>query len=505
MQDPLGEIRRLQECISALASQVALPATRSPAQPTDVLSGLLETLVSMLRLDFAYGSLKMDGDRRPEVFRAPGRERTPAPEVAQVGVALEKCLGDDGPGATRRVPNPIGSGELSILHMPLGAGPGTGMVVAGSQRDDFPTPVEALLLRMAVNEVLVQLQGAQIRAAEERADDLRRAKEQLEAENSYLRQERCTEQPWGELVGHSRALEDVLRLVQQVAPTTACVLIQGETGTGKELVAQSIHQSSPRREQPFVRLNCASIPAGLLESELFGHERGAFTGAVARHPGRFELADGGTLFLDEVGDLPLLLQAKLLRVLQEREFERLGGTRTIRVNVRVVAATNRDLAQMVAAGEFRSDLYYRLRVFPILVPPLRDRVEDIPLLVTCFTERHARRCNKTINRVSDETMVALCRHPWPGNVRELENLIERSVIMSQRSTLEVPLDELEIDQRAVTEVDQSLQGMEREHILRALQASNWRIAGSSGAAVRLGLPRTSLQYKMQKLGISRPR
>jgi formate hydrogenlyase transcriptional activator len=471
-----------------------------------VLSGLLEALVSMLKLDFAYGRLKLNGDRRPEVFRVRGRdEPTPEPEVAQVGVELEKWLGGDAPVASRRVPNPVGAGELSVLHMRLGSGPETGMVVAGSRRGDFPTPVESLLLRMAVNEVLVRLQAAQIRAVEERSADIRRAKEQLEAENSYLRQECYTDQHWGELVGNSRALKDVLRLVQQVAPTTACVLIQGETGTGKELVARAIHYSSPRRTQPFVRLNCASIPAGLLESELFGHERGAFTGAIARHSGRFELADRGTLFLDEVGDLPLPLQVKLLRVLQEREFERLGGTRTIRVNVRVVAATNRDLAQMVAAGEFRSDLYYRLRVFPIVVPPLRDRVEDIPMLVTCFMERHARRCNKPICRVSDETMRALCRYAWPGNVRELENLIERSVIISQKTTLEVPLGELELDSREVTEVDQSLQGMEREHILRALQASNWVIAGSSGAAVRLGLKRTSLQYKMQKLGISRPR
>ena len=506
MQDTFGETRRLQDCISNLVSLVALPAVWQPEEPSKVLSGLLQSLVSMLGLDFAYGRLKLNGDSRPpEAVLVPGRdEPTPEPEVEQVGVALEKWLKHDVP-VSRRVPNPVGSGEMSVLQMRLGVGKEMGLVVAGLQRLEFPTAIETLVVRVAVNEALVQLQGAQIRAEEERNEEIRRVQERLEAENSYLRQQRQSGEDGGEMVGQSKALKEALRLVQQVAPTPACVLIQGETGTGKELIARAIHQGSDRRDKPFIKLNCAAIPIGLLESELFGHERGAFTGAVARRSGRFELADGGTLFLDEVGDIPLPLQAKLLRVLQEREFERLGGTRTLRVNVRVVAASNRDLTEMIAAGDFRSDLYYRLRVFPIVVPPLRDRTEDIPLLVSCFLERHARRCNKTITRIPDETMRALCRYSWPGNVRELENLIERSVIISPTSTLEVPLAELRPGAIEVAEPNQSLEGMERQHIRRALQESNWVIAGASGAAAKLGLKRTSLQYKMQKLGITRPR
>jgi formate hydrogenlyase transcriptional activator len=298
-------------------------------------------------------------------------------------------------------------------------------------------------------------------------------------------------------------LKKVLDLVEQVAPTKASVLIQGETGTGKELIARAIHRLSGRREQAFVKLNCAAIPTGLLEAELFGHEKGAFTGAVGRRIGRFELAHQGTIFLDEVGEIPLELQAKLLRVLQEQEFERLGSPRTIRIDVRIVAASNRDLAQMVADRGFRSDLYYRLNVFPIVIPPLRERVEDIPQLVRYLTERHARQYNKPVMSIPAETMVALCHYPWPGNVRELENFIERSVILSQGSTLEVPLGELKPVSGTAAD-GTTLEDFEREHILRALNESHWVIAGPSGAAARLGMKRTSLQHRMQKLGITRP-
>ena len=346
------------------------------------------------------------------------------------------------------VPNPVGHGELTIVHFWLGVEQRNGVVVVGSRRADFPSAMESLLLRVAVNQAVIELQGAQVLAVQERADGIERLKNQLQAENSYLRMERDADRHWDEIVGQSKALKNVLKLVEQVAPTNACVLIQGETGTGKELIAHAIHRLSDRRDQAFVKLNCAAIPAGLIESDLFGHERGAFTGAVSRKSGRFELADRGTIFLDEVGEIPLELQAKLLRVLQEREFERLGGTRTTRVDVRLVAASNRDLAQMVAEGTFRSDLYYRLKVFPIVVPPLRERVEDIPLLARCFTERHARQCNKAVTEIPADTMRALCAYSWPGNIREMENLIERSVILSQGSTLEVPLAELEADERA---------------------------------------------------------
>jgi formate hydrogenlyase transcriptional activator len=292
------------------------------------------------------------------------------------------------------------------------------------------------------------------------------------------------------------------------------VLIGGETGTGKELIARAIHNLSGRRDRTFVKINCAAIPTGLLESELFGHERGAFTGAIAQRIGRFELAHLGTLFLDEVGDIPLELQPKLLRVLQEQEFERLGSTRTIRVNVRIVAATNRDLTEMVGHREFRSDLYYRLNVFPIQLPSLRERHEDVPALVRFFVRRSAARMGKTIDEISAATLAALSHYPWPGNVRELENLVERAVILTRGRTLQVPLAELEPSQRTETTSDNvpeppaesvaTLADAERANILRALEQSKWIVGGAEGAAARLGMKRTTLQWKMRKLGISRP-
>jgi len=307
-----------------------------------------------------------------------------------------------------------------------------------------------------------------------------------------------------DIVGNSRPLEAVLEKVERVAPTTSTVLIQGETGTGKELIAKAIHNISPRYDRPFVKVNCAAIPLDLLESELFGHERGAFTGAIAQKIGRFELADKGTLFLDEVGDIPLPLQPKLLRVLQEQEFERLGSGRTHRVDVRVVAATHRDLEQMVKEKEFRSDLYYRLNVFPVLLPPLRARQEDIPKLVTHFVGFYGRQIGNRIEHIADETMAALLSYPWPGNVRELQNLIERAVILSCDGVLPNPLPSN--DQETVTVVSNStsLREVGRALILQALEAAGWMIGGPEGAAVKLGLKRTTLIYKMKKLGIVRP-
>src|SRR5207249_4294639 len=307
-----------------------------------------------------------------------------------------------------------------------------------------------------------------------------------------------------EIVGTSAALKAVLKQVGVVAPTESTVLILGETGTGKELIARAIHAASSRSRRPFVKLNCAAIPTGLLESELFGHEKGAFTGAIAHKIGRFELADGGTLFLDEVGDIPLELQSKLLRVLQEQEFERLGSTKTIRVDIRLLAATNRDLASMVADKQFRNDLYYRLNVFPIVSPPLRERREDIPLLVRYFAQKHSRRMNKQIEQIPSETMAALSRYHWPGNVRELENLIERAVILSPGVELHVPLAELKAEPREGAQPVTTLEAAERDHIVRALQVANWVIGGHTGAAAKLGMKRTTLQSKMQKLGISHP-
>jgi formate hydrogenlyase transcriptional activator len=306
-----------------------------------------------------------------------------------------------------------------------------------------------------------------------------------------------------QVVGNSPALESVFAQVELVAPTDSTVLIQGETGTGKELIARAIHNISSRCGRQFIRLNCAAIPFDLLESELFGHEKGAFTGAIAQKVGRFELADKGTLFLDEVGDIPPALQPKLLRVLQEQEFERLGSTRTHHVDVRLVAATNRDLASMVKQKEFRSDLYYRLNVFPVLLPPLRTRREDIPALVTHFVDFYGRRMGKQIERIPRETMSALSSHSWPGNIRELQNFIERSVILSGGTELLAPLAELKRSVETESMGAITLEEAERDHILKTLDYTKWVVAGPAGAAARLGMKRSTLYFRMQKLGISR--
>ena len=307
-----------------------------------------------------------------------------------------------------------------------------------------------------------------------------------------------------QIIGQSVALEAVLEKVKLVAPTASTVLIQGETGTGKELIAKAIHNVSSRYNYPFVKVNCAAIPLDLLESELFGHERGAFTGAISQKIGRFELADKGTLFLDEVGDIPPQLQPKLLRVLQEQEFERLGNTRTHRVNVRVVAATHRDLEHMVKQSQFRADLYYRLNVFPVLLPPLRARCEDIPALVTYFVDFYGRQIGKRVEQIPEETMLAFRSYHWPGNVRELQNLIQRAVILSYDGVLPNPIPSNHLETVTVTSRSAALKEVDRALILQALEASCWMIGGAEGAAARLGLKRTTLFYKMKKLGISRP-
>ncbi|HLK64323.1 MAG TPA: sigma 54-interacting transcriptional regulator [Bryobacteraceae bacterium] len=307
-----------------------------------------------------------------------------------------------------------------------------------------------------------------------------------------------------EIVGHSPAFQHVLNLVGAIAKSDSVTLIQGETGTGKEVIAQAIHQQSSRSHGPFVKLNCAAIPGPLLESELFGHERGAYTGACTQTKGRFQLADKGTLFLDEIGDLPLELQPKLLRALQEQEFERLGSSQTIRVDVRVVAATNQDLAQLVAQKQFRADLYYRLNVIPICLPPLRERVQDIPLLVQHFVHRLSERFNRPIDLIPDEVMEVLKAHSWPGNIRELQNFIERAVVFSPESVLRLPLTDLKEMTRqpsAPASASRTLAEAEREHILEVLRQTDGLIGGLHGAASRLGLPRTTLVYKMRKLGI----
>ena len=302
------------------------------------------------------------------------------------------------------------------------------------------------------------------------------------------------------IIGSSKSLRAVLDQVRTVALAGSTVLIEGETGTGKELIAQAVHMNSQRRSRPFVKLNCAAIPLDLLESELFGHERGAFTGAVTQRVGRFEAANGGTLFLDEIGDIPLELQSKLLRVLQEQEFERLGGTYTHRVDVRIVAATNQDLASLVEEKQFRMDLYYRLNVFPIALPPLRQRLDDIPVLVAHFVQKFAGRMSKRISKISRDAMDTLVRYPWPGNIRELQNFIERAVILTKGEVLQIP----QMPSRTMNAIEAvSLKDAERDHILKVLEESNWVVGGKNGVAARLGVARTTLMSKMQKRGISR--
>jgi formate hydrogenlyase transcriptional activator len=335
--------------------------------------------------------------------------------------------------------------------------------------------------------------------------DIADLKDRLAKEKVYLEDEIRSELNFSEIIGKSAALRNVLKQVETVAPTDSTVLIYGETGTGKELIARAIHDRSKRRAGTFVKLNCAAIPTGLLESELFGHERGAFTGAISQRVGRFELANRGTIFLDEIGEVSLELQPKLLRVLQEREFERLGNSRTLRTDARLIAATNRDLEAMAAENKFRPDLYYRLNVFPVQVPALRDRPEDIPLLVRHFVEQFSRQMNRDINTIPAETMEALTRYSWPGNIRELQNLIERAAILSSGNVLRVPLQDLK--QRSATvgpPSSQTLEETERTHILAVLEKTKWRLSGPNGAAVQLGLNRSTLQFRMKKLGIVRP-
>jgi formate hydrogenlyase transcriptional activator len=334
-------------------------------------------------------------------------------------------------------------------------------------------------------------------------------KSQLAREKVYLEDEIRSEMHFRDIVGKTKALREILQQVEVVAPTDSTVLIYGETGTGKEAIARAIHDLSGRKAKTFVKLNCAALPTGLMESELFGHEKGAFTGAIAQRIGRFELANGGSVFLDEVGEIPLEVQPKLLRVLQEREFERLGGSKTFRTDARLIAATNRDLEAMVLEHKFRSDLYYRLNVFPIRVPPLRERADDIPLLVRHFVQQFGRRMGKTIETIPSETMGALVRYHWPGNIRELQNVIERAVILTAASVLNAPVGELTSRSTqspaprsgARKDMQSVLEETEREHIIRALEDTNWVIAGPNGAAARLGMKRSTLHARMQKLGV----
>jgi len=384
-----------------------------------------------------------------------------------------------------------------------------GTLVLGRLRDDAFSQADIEFLSQVANQLALAVENALA------FREIRELKEQLSKEKLYLEDEIRAEMNFAQIIGNSPSLRKVLKRVETVAPTDSTVLIYGETGTGKELIARAIHDLSPRRAKPFVKLNCAAIPTGLLESELFGHEKGAFTGAIAQRIGRFEVADGGTIFLDEIGEIPLELQTKLLRVLQEREFERLGSSRTIRTDARLIAATNRDLEAMVSEQKFRSDLFFRLDVFPVHVPALRERDGDIPLLVRHFTQQFSTRMKKAVETIPSAAMDALCRYHWPGNIRELQNVIERAVIISAGPALSVDVADLKFpktshsEERAVAAKSEAngalhnvLEETERQQILQALKHCNWVVAGPNGAAVRLGMNRSTLQLRIRKLGIS---
>ena len=461
---------------------------------------LYEESTGKLRVQFLNESEK-DETRRQEILLDP--DASPAGRAFRSGQPLILNNVERWPFALDSVKPLIALGMKSGVWVPLAHRERTlGTMAVFSKKESAFTPRDAEMLlqfagqvAMAVNNAIAFKQIAELG-------------ERLDQEKRYLEEEINLDHRFEDIVGESSGLRNVLKQIETVAPTDATVLIQGETGTGKELLARAIHRLSPRHDRTFIKLNCAAIPAGLIESELFGHEKGAFTGAIARKIGRLELAHDGTLFLDEIGELPLDLQPKLLRALQEREIERLGGTRPIPVNVRLIAATNRDLAKMVAEKEFRSDLYYRLKVFPVFAPPLRERAADIPVLVRHFVERHSRRMGKSIETIPTEAMAALVAWQWPGNIRELENFLERSVILSRGPVLHVPLAELESmedqdEEDAANSANPTLQAAERDHILRALREAKGMIGSSKGAAAKLGLKRTTLNSKIKKLGIER--
>ncbi len=483
LREVLAQIRRVMECDGV---GVALPS------PED---GRLR----IYALDFPGAPAPIQ-----EGFEPPERDESPM-RVFQTGEMLVLSRED-------LKDSPVHLDVEAVVHLPLKAGDGTvGVLSLGKHRGTF-APDDIPFLAQIARQVAIAVQNARA------FGEVSELKNQLTQEKLYLEDEIRSELKFEEIVGRSGALRKVLDQIETVAPTDSTVLIYGETGSGKELIARAVHNLSARKANAFVKLNCAAIPTGLLESELFGHERGAFTGAISQRVGRFELANRGTMFLDEIGEIPLELQPKLLRVLQEREFERLGSTRTLRTDARLIAATNRDLEALVGEQKFRSDLYYRLNVFPVRVPALRERPEDIPLLVRHFVEQFSRRLGKVIDAIDSDTMSALARYPWPGNIRELQNVIERAVILTTGPVLNVRTEDLRAASQpaaapaaspngngaaagANRNIREALEEAERQQILAALEKANWVVAGAEGAAVRLGMKRSTLQSRMQKLGI----
>jgi formate hydrogenlyase transcriptional activator len=515
----MGDLSRSAQAIPLVEEYRTLLAVSEAIVSHRDLGSLLHDLASRLHLVVRFDDLALilhdaaTDTMRPHVLEPPDpnlgqtfpilpARDTPAGTVFQTQQSL--VMSDQ--AALARWPRflewakPLGTNSRCYLPLTT-ARRRLGTLVFASGQTGAYDAADLDFIQQIANQVAVAVENALA------FEEIQALKDKLDKEKVYLEEEIRTEQNFEEIVGEDPALRRILKEVETVAPTATTVLIRGETGTGKELIARALHQLSPRRERAFVKLNCAAIPTGLLESELFGHEKGAFTGAITPKVGRFELAHRGTLLLDEVGDIPLELQPKLLRVLQEQEFERLGSTRTIRVDVRLVTATNRDLAQMVDEERFRSDLYYRLSVFPIVLPPLRERREDIPRLVRHFTQQFARRIGRRIETIPADAMDTLTQYSWPGNIRELQNVIERAVILSAGSTLHIPLGALHAaapHAQAPAGAPVTLADAEREHILGVLRESGWVLGGPKGAAARLGMKRSTLQWKMKKLGLSRP-
>jgi len=511
------EVRRLKACINDLTSLLALPAMWTGREPHWIVTALLDVLMSVLRLDAVYAEVKNPVDGALIRMVRPVPCENPTEGQMEIKQVLNNWLKED-----FRTPSPVSkpwTRDVSIVPLPLGLQNELGWIVAASRRADFPSETERLLLNVATKQAAIGLQEARLLSEQkrvateldekvaERTRELQDLKDQLQRENVVLREQVDEASMFEEIVGTAPVLQSVLLRVAKVAPTDSTVLITGETGTGKELIARVIHKRSARSGHAFVKVNCAAIPLSLISSELFGHEKGAFTGALQRRLGRFELAQGGTLFLDEVGELPAEIQISLLRVLQEHEFERVGGTEVIPADVRLIAATNRDLKTTVSKGVFRSDLFYRLNVFPIEMPSLRARSEDIALLTEYFIQRYAHKLGKKISGIRKKTLDQFRSYSWPGNIRELQNVIERSLILCETETFSV--DENWLTRESIESeiangsLGQRLTTDERALIEAALAETRGRVSGRSGAAAKLGVPASTLESKIRSLKINK--
>jgi transcriptional regulator with GAF, ATPase, and Fis domain len=509
-----NEVGCLKACINDLTSLLALPAIFTGREPHQIITSLLEVLMGVLRLNAAYAVVKDPAGGASMNMVLPEN-----PPVGQLDIeqALNSRFEEDSKASSLVLKR--STGDVSIVPLRLGFQKELGWIVAASRRVDFPTQTETLLLNVATNLAAIGLQEAQLLSEQkrvareldetvaERTRELQDLKDQLQRENVVLREQVDEASMFEEIVGTAPVLQSVLSRVAKVAPTDSTVLITGETGTGKELIARAIHKRSVRSAHAFVRVSCAAIPPSLIASELFGHEKGAFTGALRRRLGRFESAQGGTLFLDEIGDLPAETQTSLLRVLQEHEFERVGGTQTIHTDVRLIAATNRDLKTAVSKGAFRSDLFYRLNVFPIEMPSLRARAEDIALLTEYFVQRYAQKMGKKISGISQKTLDQFRAYSWPGNIRELQNVIERSLILCEAESFSVDKSWLTREapepQKANILLAQKRLADEKALIEAALAETQGRVSGQSGAAVKLGVPASTLESKIRSLKINK--